>query len=106
MPIGRWVIEEACRQAAAWQALDPDGPPVGVSVNLSALQVTDPSLVHAVRSALESSGLEATTLRLELTETTLMEEVEAPREALAALRPSASGSSSTTSGPGSPRSAT
>ena len=69
VPVGRWAIEEACRQAAAWQARDPDGPPVGVSVNLSALQVTDPSLVHAVRSALESSGLEATTLRLELTET-------------------------------------
>ena len=44
VPVGRWAIEEACRQAAAWQDLDPDGPPVGVSVNLSALQVTDPSL--------------------------------------------------------------
>ena len=86
VPVGRWAIEEACRQAAAWQAQDPDGPPIGVSVNLSALQVTDPSLVHAVRNALENSGLEPTTLRLELTETTLMEEVEAPREALAALR--------------------
>ena len=42
--------------------------------------------MHAVRGALEKSGLEPTTLRLELTETTLMEEVEAPREALAGLR--------------------
>ena len=43
MPIGRWVIEQACRQAAAWQQLKPDSAPVSVAVNLSAASWPTPS---------------------------------------------------------------
>jgi diguanylate cyclase (GGDEF)-like protein len=85
VPIGRWVIEEACRSAAEWQALDPDGPPVGVSVNLSARELADPELLSFVRAALAESGIDPSTLRLELTESTLLEETETPEVGLEGL---------------------
>ncbi|MDP9189115.1 MAG: EAL domain-containing protein [Actinomycetota bacterium] len=84
--IGRWAIEEACRRAADWQALDPDGEPIGVAVNLSARQLTDPELLRSTRGAVERSGIDPSTLYLELTETTLMEEIDALEESLASLR--------------------
>ena len=86
VPIGRWVIEEACRRAAAWQALDPDSAPIGVSVNVSARQLQDPELPGCIRSAVNRSGIDPSSLRLELTETTLFEEAEAPTATLNALR--------------------
>ncbi|MDP9228653.1 MAG: EAL domain-containing protein, partial [Actinomycetota bacterium] len=76
VPIGRWVIEEACRRAAAWQALDPDGAPIGVAVNISVRQLADPNLLRCIGSALEQTGIDPATLRLELTESSLFEEGE------------------------------
>jgi EAL domain-containing protein (putative c-di-GMP-specific phosphodiesterase class I) len=86
VPIGRWVIEEACRRAAAWQALDPDSAPIGVSVNVSARQLQDPELPGCIRNAVTRSGIDPSSLRLELTETTLFEEAEAPTATLNDLR--------------------
>jgi predicted signal transduction protein with EAL and GGDEF domain len=86
VPIGRWVIEEACRSAAAWQALNPDGRPVGVSVNLSARELSDPELLHYIKAGLDGSGIDPSTLRLELTESTLLEEAETPEVGLEGLR--------------------
>ncbi|MGZ5331406.1 MAG: putative bifunctional diguanylate cyclase/phosphodiesterase [Solirubrobacterales bacterium] len=86
VPIGRWVIEEACRRAAAWQAIYPDSAPLGVAVNLSARQVADPELVSCVGRAVRQSGIDPSALRLELTETTLFEEGEDPAAGLGALR--------------------
>ena len=82
LPIGRWVLEKACREAAAWQRKDPDGAPVGVSVNLSARELADPQLLRSVESAIELSGIDPYTLRLELTESTLFEETEDPVRSL------------------------
>ena len=66
--------------------------PVGVSVNLSARQLADPDLLRDDRAALETSGIDPSRLRLELTETTLFEEVEVPERGLArAARASACG---------------
>jgi diguanylate cyclase (GGDEF)-like protein len=74
VPIGRWVIEQACRQAAAWQQLQPDSAPVGVSVNLSGRQLADPELIPHIEGAIKANDIEPPTLWLELTETTLLDD--------------------------------
>jgi diguanylate cyclase (GGDEF)-like protein len=68
-PIGRWVLEQACAQCAAWHRR---GHALGVSVNVSARQFERPEFVDEVRSALAGSGLDASWLTLEITETALM----------------------------------
>jgi diguanylate cyclase (GGDEF)-like protein/PAS domain S-box-containing protein len=71
VPLGRWVLAEACRQARAWQAADPDRPPL-VSVNLSARQVRDPGIVKHVAGILAQTGVRPGVLQLELTESAIM----------------------------------
>jgi len=70
VPIGRWVLREACRQARQW--LDETGMAVHVGVNVSARQIHDPSLLEDVRSALADAGLPPSQLLLEITESVLM----------------------------------
>jgi diguanylate cyclase (GGDEF)-like protein/PAS domain S-box-containing protein len=72
IPIGRWALEQACADAKAWNGLLPRGPGVSVSVNLSAKQLV-PRLLEDVREALAGSGLPARRLRLEVTESVIME---------------------------------
>ena len=84
--LGRWVLERACHQAAEWHASNPDGFPVGMSVNLSARQVSQPDLPDLVAEALTSTGLDPSALSLEITESALVEESAAPVQNLAALR--------------------
>ena len=81
VPLGRWALDEACGHAAS---LGPDGPPV--SVNLSARQLATPTIVGDVASALEGSALPASRLWLELTETALFEEADAPLPVLHELK--------------------
>ena len=81
VPLGRWALHEACGQAAL---LGPDGPPV--SVNLSARQLAHPSIVGDVAAALDGSGLPPSRLWLELTETALFEEADAPLPVLHELK--------------------
>ncbi|WP_027347046.1 putative bifunctional diguanylate cyclase/phosphodiesterase [Hamadaea tsunoensis] len=69
--LGRWVLREACRQAARWRAADPDWQPL-VSVNLSVRQVAHASIVDEVRDVLAETGMEPGSLQLELTESALM----------------------------------
>ena len=83
--IGKWVIEEACRQAARWAA-DPAVAPIVMSVNLSARQLTDPHLVDDVAEALGATGLHPSLLCLELTESAVMEDPEGAAEVLRQLR--------------------
>jgi diguanylate cyclase (GGDEF)-like protein/PAS domain S-box-containing protein len=85
-PIGRWVLERACVEASRWQALRPDGAPVGVSVNLSALQLADPQLVDLVADTLESSKLEPSCLSLEITESVMLADADLLTDVLASLR--------------------
>jgi diguanylate cyclase (GGDEF)-like protein len=77
--IGRWVLEEACRQAATWAE---KGRALGIAVNVSAQQLARAGFADDVRHALEVSGIPASLLTLELTETTLMRDAAAAREAL------------------------
>jgi diguanylate cyclase (GGDEF)-like protein/PAS domain S-box-containing protein len=66
VPIGKWVLREACTRAVAWQSGEYCG--VGVSVNVSAVQLARPDFVSILREALDETGLPATLLELELTE--------------------------------------
>jgi len=75
VPIGDWVLHEACRQNKAWQ--DAGLPSVNVSVNISARQFREKDLVSRVVRALQISGLDGQFLELELTESLIMQDVEA-----------------------------
>ena len=86
MPLGKWVIEEACRQLASWRRMHSECADINVSVNLSARQFADPNLVDIVSSALKESGLAPSGLWLEITESVLMEEAQTTVETLRALR--------------------
>jgi EAL domain-containing protein (putative c-di-GMP-specific phosphodiesterase class I)/PleD family two-component response regulator len=71
--MGAWMLQQACEQAVAWQALLPSGAtPLRVAVNLSLRQFGDPQLFRHVEAALELSGLPAPQLELEITEGTAM----------------------------------
>ena len=83
VPIGRWVLREACRQAAAWHA---QGHRLGMAVNVSARQLDSDQLIEDVERALAESGIEPTLLTLEVTETTLMRDPQATAGRLRALK--------------------
>jgi diguanylate cyclase (GGDEF)-like protein len=72
VPIGRWVLMEACRQAREWEAAG--GVPVRVAVNISAVELRASDFVPAVKSILQETGLKPELLELELTETFLMQD--------------------------------
>jgi diguanylate cyclase (GGDEF)-like protein/PAS domain S-box-containing protein len=74
VPLGDWILKEACRQNKAWQ--DAGLLPVSVCVNVSARQFQDKNLIKHVTSALTESGLSAEYLELELTESLVMRDVE------------------------------
>ena len=67
VPIGRWILEEVCRQALVWQERYPEAPPL-VSVNLSAREFRQPTLAQDVDAALRRTGLNPSSLMLEVTE--------------------------------------
>ena len=71
IPIGQWILEESCRQTAEWQQRSPT--PLSISVNLSAKQLLHPALTSQVRDVLERSRLGPGQLKLEVTESTIME---------------------------------
>lgn len=82
--IGEWVLREACRQNRAWQ--DAGHLPLPVAVNLSALQFRHGNLADSVRGALADSGLQPQWLELELTESILIQNVDAVLEVLRTLK--------------------
>ncbi|MFL5847156.1 MAG: putative bifunctional diguanylate cyclase/phosphodiesterase [Solirubrobacteraceae bacterium] len=84
VPIGRFVLREACRQAAEWAATT--GTDLSMNVNLSGRQLEDPALLDDVTAILRETGLPAARLVLEITETVLMHDTETTIERLRALR--------------------
>ena len=74
VPIGQWVLSEACKQARVWQVEYPTTPPLVMSVNLSAKQFQNPKLVEEITQALDESGLAPSCLKLEITESTVMQD--------------------------------
>jgi diguanylate cyclase (GGDEF)-like protein/PAS domain S-box-containing protein len=85
LKLGRWAIQEACQITQEWRDRFP-AYPFGVSVNLSAKQLLDPDLIGEITSVLQSTGLAPAALRMELTETTLMQELEVSLNTLKAVR--------------------
>jgi diguanylate cyclase (GGDEF)-like protein/PAS domain S-box-containing protein len=85
-PIGRWVLENACRQAARWYRQRPDAAPISMAVNLSAVQIANPVLAETVTTALRATGLDAALLTLEITESVMLADAEGLTDALSALK--------------------
>jgi diguanylate cyclase (GGDEF)-like protein len=81
--VGRWVLQEACRQAGVWRRA---GYPIDMAVNVSARQLDSDQLVADIQEALEDGGLEPEALTIEITETTLMRNVEETARRLAAIK--------------------
>lgn len=76
-PLGMWVLAEACQQMRRWQNLFPAGGVPTMSVNLSSQQLAQPNLLAQIDRILLSAGLESRYLRLEITETALIENADA-----------------------------
>jgi diguanylate cyclase (GGDEF)-like protein len=77
VPLGRWILKEACREAARWTAKGEGAPDLFMSVNLSALQLVQSGFADQVEKLLESSGLAPRQLLLELTETSRLDHAAA-----------------------------
>jgi len=75
-PLGRFVLEDACRQARAWQTTYAGASDLNVSVNVSGRQLREPAIVTDVARALEKSGLAPASLTLEVTETAFIDDME------------------------------
>ncbi|MFD2349229.1 putative bifunctional diguanylate cyclase/phosphodiesterase [Nonomuraea ferruginea] len=83
VPLGEWILREACREVAAWRAESWD---IGLSLNLSARQITAPRFVQTVEEALEESGLPACALTLEVIEEMLVDDADETVKRLSELR--------------------
>jgi EAL domain-containing protein (putative c-di-GMP-specific phosphodiesterase class I) len=81
--VGGWVLRQACRQGAAWRA---EGYPVGLAVNVSAVQLEWEGFVEEVREAVTEAGLDPRALTLEITESAIMNEDEETARCLARVR--------------------
>lgn len=86
VPIGRWVLEEACRQARTWQEQYPGQSSLIMSVNLSARQFEDPGLVADIERVLVTTGLDPHLLKVEVTESVAMKDPGATGRSLEALK--------------------
>ena len=76
LAIGQWVLLEACRQMREWQVQFPTHPPLAISVNLSVKQFAQVNLVEQIRQVLQQTNLAPSSLKLEITESLLMENPE------------------------------
>jgi diguanylate cyclase (GGDEF)-like protein/PAS domain S-box-containing protein len=84
VPIGRWVLHEACRQAREW--LDAGLPPLPIAINISAVELRDRGFVDSVRATLAETGIDPGQVELELTETFLMQDGSSTVSVLRALK--------------------
>jgi diguanylate cyclase (GGDEF)-like protein len=84
--IGIWVLERACRDAAGWQRAGGAGPGVGLSVNLSVRQISNPSMVEAVGGVIEATGIDPALVSLEITESALLDDTAATLATLARMK--------------------
>ncbi|MBD1823381.1 EAL domain-containing protein [Cyanobacteria bacterium FACHB-DQ100] len=86
IPLGQWVLREACRQLKQWQDQFASEPPLSVSVNLSSRQFSQPYLIDQVRKILAETGVDARCLKLEITESAIMENTKFAMDMLLQLK--------------------
>jgi diguanylate cyclase (GGDEF)-like protein len=86
IPIGQWVLGEACRQLRQWQGLTPTDQPLTINVNLSGKQFMQPDLLEQIQALLQETGLDPCSLKLEITESVVMENIETATSTLDQLR--------------------
>lgn len=86
LELGHWVVEQACKQVLHWQERFKMDPPLTVSVNISGKQLTQPEFIQRVRHVLDGTGLDASSLVLEITENVLIREMNAVSMTLNYLR--------------------
>ncbi len=86
LPLGIWVLNKACAEAARWKTTVPAAADLHISVNLSGRQLGDPDVVSNISAALTRSGLEPDALWLEITESTLMDDAAGAARTLNAIR--------------------
>ncbi|OLE54799.1 MAG: hypothetical protein AUG51_06770 [Acidobacteria bacterium 13_1_20CM_3_53_8] len=86
IPIGEWLLGEACHQMREWQKRAPAAANLSMSINLSGKQLRQMSLVDQVKQTLQSTGLDPSLLRLEITESVVMENAEMATAMLRQLR--------------------
>lgn len=85
-PIDYWVLRQACTQMADWQKFYPSDPPLTISVNLSARQISRPDLIEHITQVLKDTGLPAGCLKIEITENVIMENNQATMQVFNELR--------------------
>jgi EAL domain-containing protein (putative c-di-GMP-specific phosphodiesterase class I) len=83
IPMGWWILRQACHQMRSWQEQFPAKPPLTISVNISGKQFAQPDLVKQIEQILQETGLDGSSLKLEITESVLVDNAEA---ALAILK--------------------
>jgi diguanylate cyclase (GGDEF)-like protein len=86
IPLGIWVLGQACRQMRRWQDLSPADEPLTISVNLSAKQFMQHDLLEQIQAVLRETELDPRSLKLEITETVVMENIETATRTLEQLR--------------------
>lgn len=86
IPIGNWILRKACAQMREWQKLYPSETPLTISVNISGKEFAQPDLIQQIEQVLEETNLDPRTLRLEITESVVVENVEAATGMLKRLR--------------------
>jgi diguanylate cyclase (GGDEF)-like protein len=86
VPVGYWVLDQACKQIHIWQEKYPADPPITVSVNLSTRQCTQPDLVQNITRIMKKNQVSASSLKLELTESLVVEDSTLTAAILSQLR--------------------
>lgn len=86
VPLGNWLLKQACKAARNWQLKYPEHPAIKMSVNLSAQQFREPQLIEEIRIALAETSLPGKLLKLEITESVLIDNLETVTEIIHSLR--------------------
>jgi len=86
IPLGKWVLSEACQQLKYWLEQFKNYPPMTISVNLSGMQLADPNFLDDVDHILESLSLKGSSLKLEITESVLVEKAQENKDLMTQLK--------------------
>lgn len=86
VPIGNWVLKQACQQLKDWENKFPEHPHLKMSVNLSGKQIREPNMIEIIDQILRETGLKGSQLKLEITESILIENIEVATKMLLELR--------------------